>query len=215
MPDSTASCKLDGLFDGDERADVHVGQALDGLDDDLDVFALLVRAGEERQVAQFGQHAAQFRLENDQHRHGEKRRERAEQPAQHLQIQQRRHQRQRQQHDDEADDHRPAARAAHESGRRNRSAPRGSKFPARAARHPECESGQPSISLPGQHRFRHPHRLHGFRHVVRADDLHARCNRQTRAGQRRRQACSQFRAEQFSDERLARNAEQQRTLPTL
>ena len=58
--------QLDGLLDGDERADFHVGQAFDGLDDDLDAFALFARGGEERQVAQFGQHPAQFRLENHQ-----------------------------------------------------------------------------------------------------------------------------------------------------
>jgi hypothetical protein len=59
--------QLDGLLDGDERADFHLGQAFDGLDDDLDAFALFARGGEQRQVAQLGQHPAQFRLENDQH----------------------------------------------------------------------------------------------------------------------------------------------------
>ncbi len=63
--------ELDGLLDGDERADAHVGQALDGLDDDLDVLALLVGGGEERQVAQLRQHPAQFRLEDHQHRQDE------------------------------------------------------------------------------------------------------------------------------------------------
>ena len=38
--------KLDGLLYGDEGSDLHVGEALDGLDDDLDAFALLVGAGE-------------------------------------------------------------------------------------------------------------------------------------------------------------------------
>src|SRR5208283_1661497 len=104
--------KLDGLFDGDERADFHFGQPLDRLDDDLDALALFADAGKERQVAEFGQHPAQFGLENHQHGHGKKRGERAEQPAQHLQIENGRHQRQRQEQHDKTNDHRPAARAA-------------------------------------------------------------------------------------------------------
>ena len=56
--------QLDGLLDGDERADFHIREPLDGLDDDLDAFALFARAGEERQVAQLAEHPAQFRLEN-------------------------------------------------------------------------------------------------------------------------------------------------------
>ena len=43
--------QLDGLFDCDQRPDAHIGQALDGLNDDLDVLALLMGRGEERQVA--------------------------------------------------------------------------------------------------------------------------------------------------------------------
>ena len=94
---------------------LHIGQAFDGLDDDFDVFALFVHAGEERQIAQFGQHPAQFRLKNNQDGEGKDSIGRAEQPAQHLQIQDFRGAEQRQQHDDKADDHRPAARAAQEA----------------------------------------------------------------------------------------------------
>ena len=61
-----------------------------------------------------------------------------------------------------------------------------------------------------QHRFRHADGLNCFRHVVRADDLHAASDRQTRARERGWQAFVHFRDQQFSDERFARDAEQQR-----
>jgi len=54
------------------RADSHVGQALDGLDDHLDVLPLIVGRVEERMCAQLRQDAAQLRLENNQHRHRRK-----------------------------------------------------------------------------------------------------------------------------------------------
>jgi len=109
---------LDGLFDGDERADFHVRQALAGLDDDFNAFALLARAGKQRQVAEFREHPAQLRLENHQRADRDEHGRTAENPAQHLQVQNRGHRRERQQHDDEADDYRPAACAAHEAERK-------------------------------------------------------------------------------------------------
>jgi hypothetical protein len=66
--------QLDGLFDGDERADFHLRQTFARLDDDLDAFALFARAGEQRQVSQLGQHAAQFRLKNHQRADGDEHR---------------------------------------------------------------------------------------------------------------------------------------------
>ena len=88
----------------------------------------------------------------------------------HLQIQNRRHRRQRQQHDDEADDHRPAARAAHELEGKIDQHREDENLHARAAR-TGCQGQSASYFLPGQNRFRHPHRLHRFRHVMRADDV--------------------------------------------
>ena len=65
--------QADGLFHCDQGADSDVGQALDGLDDDFDILALFVGGREERQVAQLGQHPAQFGLKNHQHRQNEER----------------------------------------------------------------------------------------------------------------------------------------------
>src|SRR5665213_1964442 len=104
--------QLDGLLDGDERANFYFRKTFGGLHDNFNAFALLARAGKQRQVAKFGEKAAQFRLENNQDRENKKRRERAEQQPQNFQIQNRRRQRQHQQHDDETDDDRPAARPA-------------------------------------------------------------------------------------------------------
>jgi hypothetical protein len=64
-PDSTASCNwMDcsmamsaPIFTSERRSH--------GLDDDLDAFALLARAGKQRQIAKLGQHPAQFRLKNN------------------------------------------------------------------------------------------------------------------------------------------------------
>ena len=38
--------QIDGLFDGDQRADAHFGKTFDGLDDDFDVLPLLTAGGE-------------------------------------------------------------------------------------------------------------------------------------------------------------------------
>ncbi len=106
--------QLDGLLDGDERADADFGQALDGLDDDLDVFALFAAGGEKRMGAQFSQNPAQFRLENNQDRHRGEGDEGTEQPAQHFQMEHVGHDRQAQDQQDKAVNHRRSARAAHE-----------------------------------------------------------------------------------------------------
>ena len=169
-----------------------------------------LRGGEQRQVAQLGQHPAQFRLKNDQHREGEKRRERAEQPAQHLQFQNGRHQRQRQQHDDEADDHRPAARAAHE-------------LENKINQHREDENfqrGPPQIL--DVNRVRHQFFFRASKasamrtawtvsatscaRMICAPSATARVAHASEAGKR----SFRVRAKQFSDERFARNAQQQR-----
>ncbi len=105
--------KLEGLLDGDERADAHVGEAFDGLDDHFDVFPLFVRGLEEVEVPQLGQEPAQFRLKNDQHRHGEEGGESAEQSPEDLQVQKAAHDRQRQKHDQEARQDRKPARPPH------------------------------------------------------------------------------------------------------
>ena len=63
--------QLTGLLNGDERADAHVGQALDGLGDDLDVLALRGRGVKQLQAAQLRRELPGFRRANDDHRHGE------------------------------------------------------------------------------------------------------------------------------------------------
>src|SRR5258707_3908938 len=79
--------QIDGLLDGDEGTDADIGKALDGLDDYLNVLALLMCGGEERQIAQFGQHAAQFGLENHQDGESKKRGKSAQQVLQHFEVQ--------------------------------------------------------------------------------------------------------------------------------
>src|ERR1051326_7871187 len=59
--------ELNGLFDGNEGANPRLRQTFGGLNDHLDVLALLASRIEEREVAQLRQHPAQLRLKNDEH----------------------------------------------------------------------------------------------------------------------------------------------------
>ena len=43
--------KLDRLLDGDESADAHIGQALDSLNYDFDIFTLLVGGSKQVEIA--------------------------------------------------------------------------------------------------------------------------------------------------------------------
>ena len=43
--------KLDGLLDGNQSADTDVGQAFDRLNDDFDIFALLVGGSKQVEIA--------------------------------------------------------------------------------------------------------------------------------------------------------------------
>jgi len=108
--------EINGLLNGNQRPDPHVGQPFAGAHDDFDVFALLVRGREEWQVAQFAEHATDFGLENDDCGQHEEERGIGQQPPQHLQLQRRRHHGQGQEQDGKTDHHRPAPRAADEPG---------------------------------------------------------------------------------------------------
>ena len=74
------------LFDSDECANTHVAEAFDGLNDDFDVFALLVAGLEHREVAELGEHPAEFGLKDHEHRHCHKRREGSQKPMKHRQL---------------------------------------------------------------------------------------------------------------------------------
>src|SRR5439155_15952845 len=97
--------ELDGLFDGDQAADAHFSEPLDRLNDDFDVLALLVNRHENRQIAQFGQHAAQFRLKDDEHRQDEVSGEGGQQILQDAQLQDEGHKDKREQQDQETGNH--------------------------------------------------------------------------------------------------------------
>ena len=106
--------QIDGLLDGNEGADAHLGQALDGLDDDLDVFPLFAAGGEEGVGAQFSQNPAQFRLEDDQDGNRGEGHELSQQPAQHFQMEHEGQDGQAQDKQNKAINHRRAPRAADE-----------------------------------------------------------------------------------------------------
>ena len=107
--------ELNGLLDRDEPADPNFSQPFNRLNDDLDVFALLVRRHEDGQISQLRQHAAQLGLENDQHRQHKISRERCQQILQNAKLQNIGDQDERQQQDQKARHHRGAARAADEA----------------------------------------------------------------------------------------------------
>ena len=75
------------MLDGDEGADADIGEAFDGLNDDLDVFPLLAGGGEEGQVAELGEHAAELRLEQHDDGTAKNAENAPENPLQHLQLQ--------------------------------------------------------------------------------------------------------------------------------
>ena len=107
--------QLDGLFDGNEGANPDIGEAFDGLNDHFDGFALFAGGGKEREVAELGQHAAEFWLKNHHGAEHDEHGGAAEQPAQHLEVQDGGGQHEGQQEDKKADDHGPAACAAHKA----------------------------------------------------------------------------------------------------
>ncbi len=67
-------------------ADSNVCETLHRLHDHLDILALLVGRVEKLEAAKLGKHLPNLRLKNDDHGHGEKRREDSEQPSEHLQF---------------------------------------------------------------------------------------------------------------------------------
>jgi hypothetical protein len=129
--------ELDGLLDADERADADFGEAFAGADDDFDVFALFASGGEEREIAEFAEHAADFRLEDDDRAEDEDEGGITQQPTQDFEFEQCRRECSGEQENGEPDDHRPAARAPDEARGQIDSPPRGWRFPTRAAKRPE------------------------------------------------------------------------------
>ena len=105
--------QVNGLLDGDQRADAHIGQALNGLDDDFDILALLMGGAKERQVAQLRQHPAQLRLEDHQHRQDEEGGDAGQEVLQYRQLQQVAGHYQCQQHHQKPGHHRRTACAPH------------------------------------------------------------------------------------------------------
>jgi len=75
------------LLDGNERANFHFREAFASLDDDLDIFALFAGGCEERQIAEFSEHAAEFRLENDDDADGQEGGKGTQNPSQHDEVQ--------------------------------------------------------------------------------------------------------------------------------
>ena len=178
--------KLNGLLDRNERADLHVCQAFAGLDNDLNVLALLAGGGEEREIAEFREHPAKFRLKNDDNRHRQERRKRPKNPLQNLQLQQARNNQGCQENDQKASDHGRAARAADKtehvvnSDRQDQNLQRG---PPGAFK--MFDDIHALFSL-RHHGFSHAHSLNCLRNIVRPNQLHTSFDRQDVAGERRR-----------------------------
>src|ERR1041384_2537729 len=108
--------QVNGLFNGNEGANAHVGEPLNCLDNDLNVFALLVGGNKKRQVAELGQHAPEFGLKKDQHGQYEKGREkRAQQIPKDRQVEQKSDQEKRQQDHQKSDHHGHTPGAAEEA----------------------------------------------------------------------------------------------------
>src|ERR1044071_2733133 len=103
---------MNGLLNGHEGSDPYLGKPLNRLNNDLNVFALLVRAGKKRQRAQFRQHSSQFGLENHKDRDHNGREKSPQQILKLLQVEQKTDECKSQQNDHETRDHRSAARAA-------------------------------------------------------------------------------------------------------
>ena len=77
---------MDGLLDGNERADANVCQTLDRFDNHFDVLPLLVCCVEDLQRAKLRKDPPNLGLKNDDDCDRKERRENAQQPAQHLQM---------------------------------------------------------------------------------------------------------------------------------
>src|SRR4051812_35727018 len=105
--------EADGLFQGHDGADADFGKALDGLDDDFDIFALFAGGREPGEIAEFGEHAAEFGLENDQDSDRGEGEEIFQEPTEDFKFENAAGEGEADE-DEEADDDGPAARAAHE-----------------------------------------------------------------------------------------------------
>ena len=101
-------------LDGDQCANADFGKALGGLNDDFDVFALLVDVAEDFQIADLREHAPDLRLENDENRDDEECRDAAEHPAKDGQFEQRGDEREGENERKKAGDDGGSAGATHE-----------------------------------------------------------------------------------------------------
>jgi hypothetical protein len=106
--------ELDGLLDGQQGPDADLREALDGLNNDFDIFALFVSGGEQGEVAQFGEHAAQFGLKNDEDGQYEISSEGAEEVLEDFELQEKADQDKGEQDHEKTGDDRSAAGSADE-----------------------------------------------------------------------------------------------------